>query len=220
MVLFGQDKKLEKIKYYYNSQTLDSTIVAGKDYIKQDKFNTDVFLYLGKAYYLTTQFDSSLAYLEKYFSTPKFDLDAAETYFELLDKKGDYASISAFGKKNFSKGLTTFCYGVYANALIRVGEYSNAYDTYRALVVMDEASGFPELGAGKASMMLGNWSEAKFNFEESIRKKSNNPEAYQGLALTLINLKEYDKICDNLKKAKDLGYADPQGLYDKNCASK
>lgn len=100
-----------EISGHFQSKSWDKTILVSKDMLaryKESPFNSEIFYYLGVAYFYIQDFDLSNFYLGKYLkneTTPKFFEEAIECKFNIAEKFYDGSRKHLFGLEKLPKVL-------------------------------------------------------------------------------------------------------------------
>lgn len=97
---------------HFQNSAWDKTIVVSKDMLaryKESPFNSEIFYYIGVAYFNMQDFDMSNFYLTKYLkneTTPKYFEEAIECKFNIAEKFYDGARKHIFGLEKLPKVLS------------------------------------------------------------------------------------------------------------------
>ena len=97
------------------------------------------------------------------------------------------------------------------HAYIKTGNVQKAMKYLHAAVQTDPSIAFPYNNIGYAHYLEGNLPEAIEWIEKSMALDGKNPSPYKNRALVYIKMNETDKAREDLRKAKELGFAEKFG---------
>jgi tetratricopeptide (TPR) repeat protein len=87
-------------------------------------------------------------------------------------------------------------------------DYQGALKYFDESIKLNPEFAYAYNNRGFAKIQLGDLKGARKDIEKSISMDPQNPYAFRTMALLLIAEKKENKVCEQLKKALDLGYAD------------